>query len=236
MALQHQAQIYRSELRGCSESEIFRRYATFNLGDYKADSREPFGLLLALNDETLGAGNTIFRHIEENTDILILPLVGGLIYRDSFGNEKTLETQQVGLFSAQKGNAYQLTNPYGKELVNYLQIWIKGAGKFRKAAAQFDFDFSRRNVLVPIFGTQGLGMNSEASGCIGIFDGRREGTYHLGHTDCGIFVFVISGAFECDNRLVEARDGLAIVNVAEIEFEALSENAMLLVMEIPLHA
>lgn len=230
-----QAQIYKADQRGLTESEIFRRHATFNFGDYKALSREPFGLLLALNDETLGPGNTIFRHIEENTDILIVPLVGALIFRDSFGNENTIETQQVGIFSGEKGNAYQLTNPYSKELVNYLQIWIKGSDVFKTVSAQHEFSLATRNELLPVFGIGASEISSGACGYIGLFDGRKEAAYHLQHPDHGIFVFVISGAFECENRLVESRDGLALINVAEIEFEALSDNAMLLVMEIPLH-
>jgi len=233
--MQHQAQIYKADLRGCTQSEAFRRYATFNFGDYKESSREPFGLLLALNDETLGAGNTIFRHIEENTDILILPLVGGVIFRDSFGNESTIGTEQIGIFSGEKGNAYQLTNPYKKELVNYLQIWIKGSEKFKPGSAQRDFDSSIRSTLIPIFGDAGLAVHSQTSGFIGIYEGRREGTYQMKHPENGLFAFVISGAFEFDNRLMETRDALAIVNAETIEFEALSENAMLLLMEIPLY-
>ena len=233
--MQHRVQIYKADVRGCTESEVFRRYATFHFGDYQQPSREPFGLLLAVNDETLGAGNTIFRHIEENTDILILPLVGGVIFRDSFGNENTVGTEEIGIFSGEKGNAYQLTNPYKKELVNYLQVWIKGASKFKLGSAQRSFDFSQRNVLIPIFGDADLKMHSQTLGFIGIYDGRKEDLYQMKNRENGLFVFVINGAFECDNRLIESRDALAIVNAQSIEFEALSENAMLLLIEVPLY-
>lgn len=233
---QHQAQIYKAELRGLTESDVFRRHATFNFGDYSEASRHPLGLLLALNDETLGAGNTIFRHIEEQTDILILPLVGGLIFRDSFGAEHTIGTEQIGLFSGEKGNAYQLTNPYKKELVNYLQIWIKGGKKFKPGSGGRDFDFSQRNTLIPIFGDAGLPMHSKTTGFIGIYDGRTEGSHQLQNPQNGLFVFVINGAFEFDNILLESRDALSIVNAETLEFEALSKNAMLLIIEVPLHA
>lgn len=233
--MQHQAQIFKADLRGVTESEVFRRYSTFNFGDYNEASREPLGLLLALNDETLGAGNTIFRHIDENTDILILPLVGGVIFRDSFGTESTIGTEQIGIFSGEKGNAYQLTNPYKKELVNYLQIWVKGGKKFKPGSAGRDFDFSQRNALIPIFGDTELPMHSKTTGFIGIYDGRKEGVYPLRNPENGLFVFVINGAFEFDNKLIENRDALAIVGAQSVEFEALSENAMLLVIEVPLY-
>ena len=47
-------------------------------------------------------------------------------------------------------------------------------------------------------------------------------------------VFVIHGAFEVENRLLESRDGLAIWNTDRIELEALSNEAILLLLEIKL--
>jgi hypothetical protein len=66
---------------------------------------------------------------------------------------------------------------------------------------------------------------------IGKFDGRKEGTHIVTDAGKGIFVFVIEGAFEVQNRLLQLRDGLALWNTASIEFEALSNDAILLLLE-----
>lgn len=231
------AQIYKAGQRGCSESELFRRYATFNFGDYQQESRNPFGVLLALNDETLGPKNKVFRHIEENTDIVIIPLVGGVLYRDNLGNESIIETEQIRIFSAEKGASYELVNPFGKELVNYLQIWLRpNSGIF--GSRQQEFSFPEKNKLVTLFNTDSdttvLKTNLGAIGCIGIYEGRKEGTYRLRNPENGLFAFVINGAFEFENRLLESRDGLSLQGIESAEFEALSENAVVLILEIPL--
>lgn len=229
-----QVRIFKADLRGRTESKIFRRFSTLNFDDYEHASRAPFGLLLALNDETLGAGNTIFRHIEQHKDIVILPLVGGLVFRDSFGNENTIGTEQVCVFSGEKGNAYQLSNPYEKALVNYLQIWFRAdANQFRPGASQRDFVLER-NSLVPFFGSPSLPMHSQTLGFIGLYDGRQSSVYHLQHPNNGLFIFVVSGAFECEDRLIESRDALALTGCESVGYEALSDDAMLFIIETPM--
>lgn len=232
--MKHTVQIYKSDVRGLSETEAFRRYATFNFGDYSESSRAPFGILLAINDETLAGSHTIFRHVDGATDILIVPLVGGLIFRDGFGNESAIGPEQIGKFSGQNGDVYRLTNPYKKDPVNYLQIWIKGSNISHPGFSQRNFDFSKRNVLIPIIGDNLMQLHSKTVGFIGLYDGRHESRYQLQNPKNGAFVFVINGVFECDNRLIETRDALAISNAESIEFEALSQNAMLLIIEVPL--
>lgn len=101
-------------------------------------------------------------------------------------------------------------------------------------SAVHDFDFSKRNELLPVFGRDLLPMHSQSCGYIGLYDGRKKGNYTLQNPKNGLFTFVANGAFEFENRLLESRDGLSISRITSVDFEALSENAILLVMEIPL--
>ena len=50
----------------------------------------------------------------------------------------------------------------------------------------------------------------------------------------GIYAFVIEGVFEVQDRLLHTKDGLAMWDAEEIDFEALSNGAILLLLEIPL--
>ena len=43
---------------------------------------------------------------------------------------------------------------------------------------------------------------------------------------------VINGAFEIQNRLLENRDAIILWEITELEFEALSENALIIFFEI----
>jgi len=47
-------------------------------------------------------------------------------------------------------------------------------------------------------------------------------------------IFVLEGAFEAEGRLLHSRDGLALWDTNEIEIEALSNDAIILLIEITL--
>ncbi|MGC4130134.1 MAG: hypothetical protein QM564_11400 [Bergeyella sp.] len=83
-----------------------------------------------------------------------------------------------------------------------------------------------RNALSRISG------NTEAPNYIGIFDGREELQYQLENPDNKIFAMVLNGAFEIQNRLLENRDAVVLWEINELEFEALSENALIIFFEI----
>ena len=69
---------------------------------------------------------------------------------------------------------------------------------------------------------------------IGKFDGRREANYLLKNKGTDLFVFVIEGAFEVQGTLLHARDGLALLDTEGTEMEALSNDAIILLLELPL--
>ncbi|MBC6988212.1 hypothetical protein H9I52_00875 [Hymenobacter sp. BT491] len=46
------------------------------------------------------------------------------------------------------------------------------------------------------------------------------------------FAFVVTGAFEVEGRLLHKRDGLALWYVQEVELKALSNDALVLVLEL----
>ena len=69
---------------------------------------------------------------------------------------------------------------------------------------------------------------------IGKFSGRGETIYKLPNRNSGLFAFVIEGAFEVEGRLLHARDGLTLWETEEAEMEALSNDAIVLLIELPL--
>ncbi|GAB3990279.1 hypothetical protein GCM10028807_17100 [Spirosoma daeguense] len=239
MDTQTEAQIYLSDQRGHSEVDFFRSYHEFNFGRYVADSREPFGPLQVLNDNTLQAGRSISMTVEQNTEVIILPIVGGLAYRTSLG-AGFLEAGQAQVFGLAAGMTYEISNPYETELINYVEIWLTSdATHFEPKINQIEFDLSTQNKLVLFAARTQHYVTDEASfqAYIGRYDGRAEEIYQLKSAANGAFVFVLSGAFEAQNRLLHERDGLALSTLQnqQIDFEALSNNAILLLLEIPMN-
>lgn len=221
--------IYLAQQRGQIQIEGFRSFNTFNFAAYQRDSRSPFGALQVLNDDTFAGKRQMTVQVSENFDIILLPIVGGIFFTNSLDTEGGyVNSEQMQLFSAVKGMSFEIENPYETDLVNILQIWIKNTDKaFKPQIKTVDFDLLKhKNHLIPLFSRQ----NTE--GAIGLFDGRTDGIYTLKNPKNGVFAFVIEGAFEVQNRLLEPRDGLSLLDVTEVEFEALSNNAIILFLEI----
>lgn len=225
---QNEAKIFLSAQRGKTALSWFRSFHSFNFGAFQDPNKESIGKLRVFNDNTLAAGKGMKMQVEKPTEVLILPLVGGIEYKNSAGYHDFLEAGKVQVFSAETGMEYEVQNPYENELINYLEIWIE-KDKISPKTESVDIDIEKRNELLPIFSS----VHNDAFGYFGKYDGREEGIFQVKNAGNCLYVFVIEGAFEVDNKLMEARDGLAIWNADEIEFEALSNDAMLLVFEIP---
>ena len=164
--------------------------------------------------------------VDENTHVLVLPLVGGIEVSSSRTETVFLGAGEVLTLSAPSGTTFSISNPYETELVNYLQIWLKAedGNKFKPGLSTVAFDVGTRNQLVSI-GQSGV------SAYIGQYSGRAEGVLPVTDSAKGIFAFVIEGAFEVQNRLLHARDGLALWQLDEVEFEALSNDAIILFVD-----
>ncbi|MFV5697027.1 hypothetical protein ACM55H_01545 [Flavobacterium sp. ZT3R17] len=228
MIQQNPAQIFKSESRGQLESKGHNCFSTFNFGSYFEESRKPFGSLHVLNEEILAPQHSTKTVLEANAAVLILPLFGGVDYKDSLGNESFIGVEQIRIVSTKKRMSFELTNSYEEENVSYLQIGFNAKSQdFESNFQQFDFGLTNKNQLIPLFEI------SNAFGFIGMYDARKEGFYSLKNNSNGVFIFVINGAFEIENRLLESKDGLSLSGIDYLEWEALSENALLIVLEIP---
>lgn len=229
MAQQDFAQIYKSEVRGVTATENFKRWSTFNFEEYQEVSRKPFGPLRVFNEEVLAPNQRMKINVASGMQLLVLPLFGGVDYTDNLGNKQFIRVEQIGAVLAQKAMTIELCNPYENEQVSYLQIWLSGDVTVSESNyTEFDFGFTQKNSLVSIF------ESSVVTGFIGIYDGRKEGIYTLKNSSNGAFVFVINGAFEVENRLLESKDGLRLQGIPTVAWEALSNDAVLLILEISL--
>ena len=231
MVQQNKAKIFLADERGHNEMDWFRSYNTFNFGQYQQEHKAPFGPLYVLNDDTLDGGKHISMTIEADSLLLLIPVVGAITYNDNQDNSTLIEAGECQLYAVPANTTFQIGNPYENELVNYLQIWFYNKPDEDDNGPQvISFDIvNDRNQLVPI-----PFNNSPYKFYIGKYAGREESIYKMSDARNGLFVFVLEGAFEVQYRLLHPRDGLALWEAEEIEFEALSNDAIILVMEVPL--
>ncbi|OIN61128.1 pirin family protein [Arsenicibacter rosenii] len=221
-----QGQLYLADQRGVAETDGFRSFHTFNFGPYQTEGRTPFGRLCVVNDDTLAAGRQLTRQIDEAMHVLILPLVGGIEVNSTVAGTSYASAGEALVLSMPANASYSVLNPYDTELINYLQIWVraKPADSFTAGVTITAFDLAQPNQLLPA-GSTAINVT------IGQYGGREEDRMKVSDPETGLFAFVVEGAFEVQNRLLHARDSIALWDIDTVDFEALSNNALILFVD-----
>lgn len=220
--------IYLSDQRGLTETSILRRYSTFNFEKYFSEHKEPFGSLFLCNDESIAGGKLTFFLCKENSTQIFIPITGGIDIV-SKTKEFSVETGQVQILNLEKGEVLEISNPYKDDVINYLQIGIKNEDYFFNKNTSFNFDFEKNpNHLIEVINDGKLPFKLST----GIFAGRQETVYKMENPANSFYTFIIDGAFEIKGRLMHARDGLALWNTESVELEALSNNAIVITLEL----
>lgn len=218
--------------RGHTESESFRSYQTLNFGPYQKEHKKPFGLLTVLNDETLVGGRQVSLTFEEDALLLLLPVVGGLIIQTEDGEEIFVQAGEGNLSRSKKGGKIALCNPYEEELVNYLHLQFCCPLHNHSQPGVFCFQLDdNKNCFLELFPaicTNGFYLKA----AIGKFEGRKEVVYPVSSGSNSVLLFVLEGAVEAENRLLESRDALAVWEAEQVEVEALSKSAIFLLVEM----
>lgn len=228
-----EATIYLADVRGCSQNEWFRSYHTLNFGNYQVESRKSLENLVAVNDDTLKEECSIVHSLTEDTSVILIPLVGEVKYNSSASVEGKVDVGQAQHLYMPANSRLEITNPYNSELINFLQLWFNFKDKLHVDSRNYltEFDLihnSNKQIGLQIFVAEGM----ETQVSIGKYKGRKGGTYGLKDEQKGVFVFVIDGIFEVQDRLIQSRDSLLIRNPSEIEYEALSNDAIILIVDL----
>jgi quercetin 2,3-dioxygenase len=227
------AKMFLANERGLNETDWLRSWNTFNFGKYYNEYKTPAGDIYVLNDDMLDGGRSLSMLVEEDSYIILLPVAGAVAYKDSLGNESLLAAGQIQVVCTAKGTTIQMINPFQDHLINFLQIWIRAEKVFSTLPSVSTYDVNKfQNSLVKI-SPQQLGSGAVPfTISIGKFAGRGETVYQPAEKSKGLFAFVLAGAFELEGRLLHDRDGLALWNTNHIDMEALSNDAILLLIEM----
>ncbi|HMC87319.1 MAG TPA: pirin family protein [Chitinophagaceae bacterium] len=233
MIQQSKAKIFLAEDRGLNENKHSRSLHTFNFGNYFNKHKTPFNDIYGINDNTLDGGRSLSLLVQQCSYIILLPVIGAVNYKDSLGNENVVAAGQVQIHTVDKDVTIEITNPFKEHLVNFFQIWIKASAFPLHVIAFTDsYDVNKKfNSLVNIIPININEATLPFKVSVGKFNGRGETAYQLQDIKSGAFIFVLEGAFEIEGRLLHARDGLAIWETTVIEMEALSNDAILLLIE-----
>lgn len=222
------ARIFLADQRGyVPASNGAYSHHTVNAAGYVAEGRTPVGQLALFGETVLPPQTSLTLTAEQAARVVLVPVTGSLEATTeatgSLPGGAFFDPGQAGTLLLLAGDSYTVSNPYETETIVFLQCWLTNVDPITSAGCEISFDLSQKNRLLSAASGTDYQMH------IGLFDGRSEGTYLVSKA---AFVFVLSGVFEVANRLLHAKDGLALryEEATEIDFEALSNDAILLVI------
>lgn len=211
-----------------SPSKIFKNdFRVWNEGDKNAVAEvlknvEKSNALLSVKEAVLDVDGELRLSFDGERTLLVLPLYGEIIINNF---TETILAGESLVFNVEKDAVVAFKNHVYHDKADILIFEFEKQENIQNfSKTEIDFTLKNNSLMIS--------ENLLTPNFIGLYDGRAEGFYTLHIPEKSIFGMVINGAFEFQNRLLETRDAILLWKIKELEFEALSENALILFMEI----
>jgi len=233
--------LHKAETRGDANHGWLHSRHTFSFADYHNPERMRFGLLRVLNDDTVEAGMGFGTHPHDNMEIISIPLEGDLEHKDSIGNVAVIKNGDIQVMSAGTGIRHSEYNKNKDRQVKFLQIWVyPNKRNVQPRYGQITLNIADRHnkfqqILSPNPEDEGTWIHQDAWFHLGRFDKDFSIDYNLKKIGNGVYAFVIKGDVTIDGNELHERDGLGIWDTVKISVKADSQDAEVLLMEVPMN-
>ena len=156
------------------------------------------------------------------------------------GNVTVIKSGDIQAMSAGTGIAHSEYNRNKNKPVKFLQIWIiPNQQNVKPRYDQVTLNLSdRRNklqqIVSPNAGGPGVWIHQDAWFHLGRFDKDFTTEYKIQKQGNGVYAFVLKGDMTIDGNALNERDGLGIWETDKISIKANSQDAEVLLMEVPM--
>jgi redox-sensitive bicupin YhaK (pirin superfamily) len=157
------------------------------------------------------------------------------------GNGSVIQSGEVQVMSAGTGITHSEFNAEANEPVNFFQIWVfpnKDGVKPRYGQQKFDFE-NHPNQLIQLVSPnpddEGLWFHQDAWFNIGTFAKDYAFEYPIKEEGNGLFAMAVEGKFEVEGQELSRRDALGLWDTAAVHITAKSDNARILLIEVPMY-
>lgn len=234
--------LHKAETRGYANHGWLKSYHTFSFAGYQNPDRMNFGMLRVLNDDLVQPKMGFGTHPHQNMEIISIPLKGALSHKDSMGNKRAIEVDEVQVMSAGTGLTHSEFNDSNSEEVNFLQLWIiPEAMSVKPNYEQKRFQKKDRlntlqTVVAPVDSdTEGaLPIHQQAY----IYRTYLEENHSISHTlknpNNGVYIFNVEGELQVEGQTLNKRDALGVYDTDFVSFKAVKHSDVVIV-EVPMH-
>lgn len=233
--------LHKADTRGHANHGWLDAYHSFSFANYFDPQRTHFGVLRVLNDDTVDAGQGFGLHPHDNMEIITIPLEGSLEHKDSMGNHGVIKRGEIQVMSAGTGIRHSEFNGSKTDRVKLLQIWVIPNKKNvtpRYDQITYDESLSHnqfQQIISPTQNDEGSWIHQDAWFNLGTLDNGTEITYNVKRKGNGVYVFVVNGDVTVNGQQLNKRDGLGVTNVETLNIKADSDNAEVLLMDVPMN-
>lgn len=232
--------LHKANTRGHANHGWLDSHHTFSFANYHNPDRMHFGVLRVLNDDRVDAGMGFGKHPHDNMEIISIPLEGDLEHQDSMGNTTVIRKGDIQAMSAGTGIFHSEYNKNKDQLTKFLQIWVYPNKKNvtprydQITLNQADRHNNLQQILSPNADDAGVWIHQDAWFHLGTFDNGFATDYQLKKAGNGVYAFVLKGDFTIGGIVLNERDGLGIWDTDTISITANSQDAEILLMEVPM--
>lgn len=232
--------LHKAGTRGDANHGWLHSRHTFSFANYYNPERMRFGVLRVLNDDWVAPGKGFGTHPHDNMEIVSIPLEGDLEHKDSMENVAVIRHGDVQVMSAGTGITHSEYNKNSDKPVKFLQIWIfpkkqNVAPRYDQITLSLNERINRfQQILSPDEKDEGVWIHQDAWFHLGRFDKGFSAVYRLKKPGNGVYAFIIKGDVTIADTVLNERDGLGIRDTGEFRVTADSQDAEVLLMEVPM--
>ena len=233
--------IHKANTRGQADHGWLKAKHSFSFANYYDPERIHFGVLRVLNDDYIEGGMGFGTHPHDNMEIITIPLEGAIEHKDSMGNKEVIKAGEIQVMSAGTGIYHSEYNHNKDKALKLFQIWlIPNKRNVTPRYDQMTLDITQRRnklqqVLSPNPDDEGVWIHQDAWFSMGTFDEGFSTTYQTKKQGNGVYIMVIKGKMVINGHELEDRDAIGISDANEISVKAMSQDAEILLMDIPMH-
>lgn len=232
MISQTQAQLILDERRVISETPISRKRISLYKDNRLQTGINDYNSITGFEEIMLAGAAAESIQLDNRFTYLVLPTEGA-VNCITIVDQTTVTAGQACVISARNTSELALENPFKDYLVTVLVITVLNPYPSNMAGVYTYNNVNEHiNTLVPVLPDPGQYNKNILAVALGLFTGRGEAVYApVQNIPTATTFFVLQGAFEVDGRLLHQGDTLVVWDASHIEMEALSNRAMLLLLE-----